>query len=119
MRTLTNKNHLESLILDQLLELSYEPPTLQNQIQALMKATKKSMQLKTKKQMKDIIIDVEAINKQLDAMKPKKDIELIGNLKTDIEAMNENLKKNQEMIDKFIYEQHREDFTNNFPIVKP
>ncbi len=79
--------------------------SLQQQIQSMLKATKESLELATKEQLQGIVLSVETINQQIAALAPKKDIELIGQLKKDVDTLNENLQKNQTFIDNFITEQ--------------
>lgn len=95
LRNLTNVAYLE------------DAPTLQQQIQGLMKATQESLENKTKDQLNSIVLSVETINQQIANMAAKKDVEPIGQLKKDIEALNENLKKNQEVIDNFVASQDK------------
>lgn len=76
--------------------------SLQEQIQGLLKATADSLELKTKEQMSGILLNVETINQQLSLMAKKQDIEIVGQMKKDLDTINENLKKNQEFIDNFI-----------------
>ena len=79
--------------------------SLQQNIQRLLKATEDSLLLKTEEQMKGIVLDIETINKTLDQVAKKQDIELVGQLKADVDMLNANLQKNQVFIDNFITEQ--------------
>ncbi len=79
--------------------------SLQQNIQRLLKATEDSLLLKTEEQMKGIVLDIETINKTLDKVASKQDVELVGQLKKDVDQLNENLQKNQVFIDNFITEQ--------------
>ena len=81
--------------------------SLQQQIQSMLKATKESLELATKEQLQGIVLSVETINQQIAALAPKKDIELIGQLKKDVDTLNENLQKNQTFIDNFIADQDK------------
>ena len=81
--------------------------SLQQQIQSMLKATKESLELATKEQLQGIVLSVETINQQIAALAPKKDIELIGQLKKDVDTLNENLQKNQVFVDNFIAEQYK------------
>jgi len=81
--------------------------SLQQQIQSMLKATKESLELATKEQLQGIVLSVETINQQIAALAPKKDIELIGQLKKDVDQLNENLQKNQTFIDNFIADQDK------------
>lgn len=79
--------------------------TLQQQIQGLIKATADGMELKTKEQLQSIVLSVETINQQLSNMASKKDVEVVGQLKKDLEELNKNLKDNQVVIDNFVADQ--------------
>jgi len=79
--------------------------SLQQNIQRLLKATEESLLMKTEEQMKGIVLDIETINRTLDQVAGKKDVELVGQLKKDVDQLNENLQKNQVFIDNFIAEQ--------------
>lgn len=78
---------------------------LQSQIQALIKATEDKLEMKTTKQMESIILNIETINSKLATVVPQSDFKIVGELKKDLDTLNENLKKNQEFIDNFIAEQ--------------
>lgn len=82
-----------------------EKAPLQEQIQALIKATADRMEMKTAEQLQSIVLSVETINNRIETMAGKKDVELVGSLKKDVDELNANLKKNQEFIDNFIAEQ--------------
>lgn len=92
--------------------------SLQQQIQGLIKATADRMELKTAEQLQSIILSVETINARIDTMAGKKDVELVGQLKKDVDQLNENLRKNQEFFDNFIADQgkrkvdDKKDFTS-------
>lgn len=93
--------------------------TLQQQIQALMKATQESLELKTTEQLNSIVLEVETINQTLKTAATKEDFKLVDELKKQIVEINDNLKKNQTVIDNFLAEQsHRKtekkDFGNSF-----
>lgn len=77
-------------------------PTLQQQIQGLIKATADGLELKTKEQLNSITLAVETINQKLNTTIPAKDFEIVGQMKKDLDQLNDNLKKNQEIIDNFI-----------------
>ncbi len=77
IKKLSKRKILERQILKQLNELFWEPPTLQQQIQSLLKAAKESMELKTKEQMKSIILSVEDIKSDIDKL--NKIQEILGN----------------------------------------
>jgi len=79
-------------------------PTLQQQIQGLIKATADGLELKTKEQLNSITLAVETINQSIALMAKKQDIEIVGQLQKDIEELNKNLKANQVIIDNFIAE---------------
>lgn len=79
--------------------------TLQQQIQGLIRATADGMELKTKEQLQSIVLSVETINQQMSNMASKKDVEVVGQLKKDLEELNKNLKANQEVIDNFVADQ--------------
>lgn len=79
--------------------------SLQQNIQRLLKATEESLILKTEEQMKGIVLDIETINKTLDKVASKQDVELVGQLKKDVDQINENLQKNQVFIDNYIADQ--------------
>lgn len=81
--------------------------SLQQQIAGLMKATKDSLELATKEQLNSIVLNVETINQRIDQMAGKKDVEIVGQMKKDIDQLNENLQKNQTFIDNFIAEQNK------------
>lgn len=80
-------------------------PTLQQQIQGLIKATADGLELKTKEQLNSIVLSVETVNQVISQMASKKDIEIVGEMKRDLEELNKNLKANQEVIDNFVAEQ--------------
>jgi|SRR5688572_29735284 len=80
-------------------------PTLQQQIQGMLKATKDSLELATKEQLQSIVLNMETINQRLESALPKKDFEIVGQMKKDLDELNENLRKNQVVIDNFIAEQ--------------
>jgi hypothetical protein len=82
-----------------------DAPTLQQQIQGLIKATADGLELKTKEQLNSIVLSVETINQTLSQVVQKKDFEIVGQLKADLEAVNKNLQANQVVIDNFIAEQ--------------
>lgn len=82
-------------------------PTLQQQIQGLIKATADGLELKTKEQLNSITLSVETINQSLALMASKKDIEIVGEMKRDIEQLNQNLKANQTVIDNFLAEKEK------------
>lgn len=84
-----------------------EELTLQQQLQGLIKATADGLELKTKEQLNSIVLAVETINQRMDQMAGKKDVEPVGQLKKDLETLNENLKKNQEVIDNFLAEKDK------------
>src|SRR5688572_15283468 len=80
-------------------------PTLQQQIQGLIKATADGLELKTKEQLSSIVLSVETINQCISQMASKKDIEIVGQMKKDLEELNTNLKANQIIIDNFVASQ--------------
>ena len=77
-------------------------PTLQQQIQGLIKATADGLELKTKEQLNSIVLSVETINQKIAQMVPHKEFEIVGQMKADLEEVNRNLKANQVIIDNFI-----------------
>jgi len=79
--------------------------TLQQQLQGLIKATADGLEMKNKEQLQSIVLAVETINQRLEQSLPKKDFEIVGQLKKDLEEVNSNLQKNQIVIDNFIAEQ--------------
>jgi hypothetical protein len=85
--------------------------TLQQQIEGLIKATADGLELKTKEQLQSIVLSVETINQRLAAVVPAKDFEIVGQMKKDLDTLNENLQKNQEFIDNFIKEQDKRKVT--------
>lgn len=87
--------------------MAEENKSLQEQMQGLLKATAETLELKTKDQLAGIVLSVETINQQLEQMAKKGDMEIVGQLKKDIDQLNENLKKNQPIIDKFISEENK------------
>lgn len=87
-------------------------PTLQQQIQGLIKATADGLELKTKEQLNSIVLSVETINQCISQMASKKDIEIVGQMKADIDELNKNLKANQVVIDNFITEQGKRKIEN-------
>jgi hypothetical protein len=96
-----------------------EELSLQQQIKSLMKATEESLVMKTEEQLKGIVLNIEEVNQRIQALAPKKDVELIGQLKKDVDTLNENLQKNQVFIDNFIAEQgkrtvEKKDFQNSW-----
>ena len=84
-----------------------DSPTLQQQLQGLIKATAEGLELKTKEQLNSIVLSVETINQQLALMANKKDVEIVGQLKKDIDELNKNLKANQDVIDNFVASQKK------------
>src|SRR6187402_1957548 len=80
-------------------------PTLQQQIQGLIKATADGLELKTKEQLNSIVLSVETINQTISQMASKKDFEVVGQMRKDLEEINKNLKANQEVIDNFVADQ--------------
>src|SRR5688572_33506959 len=56
-------------------------PTLQQQIQGMLKATKDSLELATKEQLQSIVLNMETINQRLESALPKKDFEIVGQMK--------------------------------------
>lgn len=82
-------------------------PNLQQQIQGLIKATADGLELKTKEQLNSIVLSVETINQMISQMASKKDVELVGQLKQDVDQLNKNLQANQTFIDNFITEQSK------------
>ncbi len=78
---------------------------MQEQIKGLLKATSDTLEMKTKEQMETIVLSIETINQRLDQSLPKKDFEIVGQLRNDLDSLNENLKKNQTFIDNFIASQ--------------
>lgn len=80
-------------------------PTLQQQIQGLIKATADGLELKTKEQLNSIVLSVETINQTISQMASKKDFEVVNTMKKDLEEINKNLKANQEVIDNFVADQ--------------
>lgn len=79
-------------------------PTLQQQLQGLIKATADGLELKTKEQLNSIVLAVETINQKLATVVPAKDFEIVNQIKKDVAELNENLRKNQEFIDNFVAE---------------
>ncbi len=105
-KKLSKRKILERQILKQLNELSWEPPTLAQQIKILLKETQKSLEYKVKEQLSGIILSVERINREIEEMRQKKDIELFGKTKEDIDGLNKTMIENQKIIDKFIAENY-------------
>lgn len=81
-------------------------PTLQQQIQGLIKATADGLEMKTNEQLQSITLAVETINQKIASAASKKDVEIVGQLKKDLETLNENLQKNQVVIDNFLAEKN-------------
>jgi hypothetical protein len=73
--------------------------SLQQQIQGLMKATSDKLELKTEEQLKSIVLEVETINQRLSLIVNKKDFEVVGQMRKDLDEINEVVKKNQELFD--------------------
>jgi len=84
-----------------------QTPTLQQQLQGLIKATAEGLELKTKEQLNSIVLSVETINQQLATMAVKRDVEPIGQLKKDLDEVNSNLKKYSDIMDNFIADQDK------------
>ena len=80
-------------------------PTLQQQIQGLIKATADGLELKTKEQLNSIVLSVETINQTISQMASKKDFVIVEQIKKDVEELNKNLKANQVVIDNFVADQ--------------
>lgn len=78
---------------------------LQTQIQALLKATSDKLELQTKEQMEGITLQVETINAELALVAKKEDVQIVGQLKKDLDQVNDNLKKYATYFDNFIAEQ--------------
>jgi hypothetical protein len=87
--------------------MAEEQMTLQQQIQGLIKATADGLELKTKDQLESIVLSIETVNQKIGTMASKKDFEVVSHLKKDIETINENLIKNQGVIDNFVAEQSK------------
>lgn len=80
-------------------------PTLQQQIKGLIQATADSLELKTKEQLSSIVLSVETIDQKIAQMANKKDFEIVGEMRKDIDELNKNLRANQEVIDNFVASQ--------------
>jgi HK97 family phage major capsid protein len=77
-------------------------PTLQQQIQGLIKATADGLELKTKEQLASITLSVETINQKLAQAASKQDFAIVDQLKCQIEEINSNILKNQVVLDNFV-----------------
>lgn len=93
---------------------------LQEQIKSLIKATEDALSAKNETQLRGIVLEVATIQQKLDQMVSKKELDQIEEVKKQIIEVNENLKKNQTVIDAFVANEGKRvvetkgDFKENF-----
>lgn len=79
-------------------------PLLFEQISGLIKATEDNLALKSKADIEALTLQIETVKQRVSAAASKEDIKSIAKLEEKLKELNENMTKNQEVIDKFVAE---------------
>lgn len=78
---------------------------LQEQIKSLIKATEDTLAAANEKQLRGIVLELATLQQEIKRGVTQEDLKVVGELKTQIDHLNSNIAKNQEVIDKFVAEE--------------